>query len=408
MKILVVSTKPLFPIQGGMELRVYNLLKPLCFKHEISLLCFATEKDQDKESIESLRTLFHKVELIPQEKTERRKPSWFERFRNWFVPPADLFGEISASTNMENAIESFLKTNEVHLVHIASPYMMSYFVKFTHVPSVFDSIDDPSLYLLRSMKQDERLLQKVRVLKDWLVMRNFERRHYSKFGEIVVSSSIDAKIISSFCPYSNVTVIPNGVDYNYLRSASPEPEQPILVFSGVMDYGPNVLAMTFFSRSIFPLIKRQIPETQLLIVGRNPTPEIMGLEQEMSGITVTGPVEDVRPYLARAKVYVCPLLSGAGIKNKILEAWATGKAIVATSLSCEGIEVSPGEDIVIADDAYGFANAVVSLLRDDSLRKKLVERGRKKVVEKYDWESKAEMLEKVYQRAIKNFNIISH
>ncbi|MCK4245210.1 MAG: glycosyltransferase, partial [Candidatus Omnitrophica bacterium] len=397
--------KPLLPIESGMELRVYNLLRPLCFKHEISLLCFAPEEDQTKDPIENLRTLFHKVELVPREKTKRQKPGLLRRVGGWIWPPADFLGGLGASINMKNAIQSFIKTNDVDLVHIAGPNMISYFLKTTHIPIVFDSIDDPSLYFFRSIKQDKRLLEKAKRLKDWLVSRNFEKRYYRKFKEIIVSSSIDGKIINSFCPQSNVTVIPNGTDCHYLRPVSSEPEEPILVFSGVMDYEPNILAMTFFCKSIFPLIKREIPNSQLVIVGKNPTHEIVSLEKEMSGIKVTGFVNDLRPYFARSKVYVCPLKSGAGIKNKILEAWAAGLPIAATSLGCAGVEISPGEDILIADDIHSFAKAVVRLLQDENLRKRLVQKGRKKVVEKYDWESKAEMLEKVYFRAMKNSSI---
>ncbi len=395
----------MLPIYGGMELRVYNLLRPLCSRHEISLLCFASEKNQAEEPIENLKLLFHKVRLVPLEKADREKTTWHERFKEWVSPPPDLLGRLSTSTSMKNAVESVLKTDEFDLIHVACANMISFFSEAAHLPLIFDSIDDPSLYYLRAIKEKTRVLEKVRSLKDWLVMRKFEKKYFSKFREIVVSSPLDAEIIRSFCPHSNVTVIPNGVDAQYFKPPSSDPTEPRLIFSGVMDYSQNILAMTFFCKSIFPLIRTKIPETRLLIVGRNPADEILDLEKRIPGIEVTGTVEDIRPYLAQSQVYVCPLKSGAGIKNKILEAWAAGLPIVATSLSCEGIEVSPGEDILVADDIQGFVKAVVRLLEDESLRKKLAEKGRKKVVERYDWESKAEMLERVHLRAIKNFNI---
>ncbi|OGC81988.1 MAG: hypothetical protein A2W07_03725 [candidate division Zixibacteria bacterium RBG_16_43_9] len=371
----------------------------------MSLLCFDLGEGRSKDAIENLKSLFHKVQLVPLEKTHARRTPWHKTLREWVSPSPELFGRISSSVNMRKAIQSLLRITEFDLVHIACTDMISYFLDVKHVPVVFDSIDDPSLNLFRSMRQNERLLQKVKLLKDWLVIRKFEKKYFSKFSEIVVTSPLDAEIIRSFCPRSNVTVIPNGVDAQYFRPPSCDPMEPRLIFSGVMDYSQNILAMTFFCKSIFPLIRMKIPEAQLLIVGRNPVREILDLEKQIPGIEVTGTVEDIRPYLARSQVYVCPLKSGAGIKNKILEAWAAGLPIVATSLSCVGIEVSPGEDILIADDINGFVKAVVRLLQDESLRKKLAEKGRKKVVEKYDWESKAEMLEKIYVRAMKNFNI---
>lgn len=382
---------------------MYNLLRPLCLKHEISLLCFSFEKEKAEESIDPLRKLFRVVELIPVEKSESERPTLFERFRNWLSPPADLLGRRNAATNIKNAIDSFMSENEVDLIHVACADMISYLLDVTSIPIVFDSIDDPSLHLYRSIAERKWLIDKIRTMKDWLVMRKFEKKYFSRFKEIVISSPIDARIIRSFCPNSNVTVIPNGVDLKFLQTISHATEEPVLIFTGVMDYPPNVSAMIHFCKSILPLIRKEIGDTQLLIVGRNPSPEILSLEKESSGIKVTGSVNDIRPYMSGSKVYICPLRSGAGIKNKILEAWAAGKPVVATSLSCEGIDVSQGEDVVIADSIPDFANAVVRLLQNKNLRERIAQKARKKVKEKYSWESKAEMLERVYQKAIKNF-----
>jgi glycosyltransferase involved in cell wall biosynthesis len=403
MKILAIAPKPLLPIRGGMELRVYNLLMPLSLRHEISLICFSSEKTQAEESIDSLREHFRVVKLIPLVQAETEEPVLSERLKNWFSPPPDLLGNRTAAADMKNAIDSFLDEKEIELVHFACADMISYLLDVTRVPIVFDSIDDPSLHLQRSMSERKRLVDKARALKDWLVMRKFEKRYFSKFREIVVSSPIDAKVISSFCPDTNVTVISNGVDWKFFQTVADGTEEPVLIFTGVMDYSPNVSAMVDFCKSIFPLIRRQIPDAQLLIVGRNPSSEILSLEKKSGGISVTGSVVDIRPYMSRAKVFICPLKSGAGIKNKILEAWASGKPVVATSLSCEGIDVSQGKDVVIADSISDFADSVVRLLQNRDMRERIAQKGKEKVKEEYSWGSKADMLEKVYERAIRSF-----
>jgi glycosyltransferase involved in cell wall biosynthesis len=167
-----------------------------------------------------------------------------------------------------------------------------------------------------------------------------------------------------------------------------------------MDYPPNVTAIIYFCRKIWPSVRTEVPAAELKIVGRKPTPEVKALEQTCDGVEVTGEVEDMRSLFESAQVYVCPLKSGSGIKIKILESWAMEVPVVATSLSCEGIEVSPGEDIIVADKPKEFALAVIRLLRNEDLRKNLAKNGRQKVVEKYGIDVQAAKVEQVFQQLI--------
>jgi len=400
---LAVSPNSLLPIETGLELRIYNLLKPLCSVHQISLICFAPPKGVSKEISRSLNALFSRVEFVALDYAKGKTGHWFNTVHKWFSPSEVSLGNVYDSNNMKEAIQSILQRDDYDLVFVASPYMANYLLNVTCVPVVFDTIDDPSLLYYREIRQKRNVIGKVRAIKDWLVTRQVEKKFYGRFEEIVISSPVDARITSSLCTKSNITVIPNGVDSQYFSPHYSGPSEPILIFTGVMGYPPNIMAMIYFCKSIFPLITREIPEAKLLIVGRYPSREILRLEETITGVKVTGKVEDVRPYMSQSKIYVCPLISGAGIKNKILEAWASGKPIVATSLSCQGIEVSPGENVLIADDARSFADTVVNLLQDENLASKLAIKGREKVLKYYNWESKAKVLEEVFQRAVCNF-----
>jgi len=144
-----------------------------------------------------------------------------------------------------------------------------------------------------------------------------------------------------------------------------------------------------------------------VIAGRNPTAEIKARAENKENIIVTGTVDDLSPYFDQAWIYVCPLITGAGIKNKVLEAWSARIPLVATQLSCDGINVQNEEDFLIADTSAAFARAVVRLVRDKELRDKLVRSGRDKVVRQYDWNSKARALEEVFERAVANFNAMA-
>jgi glycosyltransferase involved in cell wall biosynthesis len=165
-----------------------------------------------------------------------------------------------------------------------------------------------------------------------------------------------------------------------------------------MDYEPNVTGAYYFANSILPIIEQSLPEVEFWIIGRDPAPQIQELAKSRHNVKVTGFVDDMRILIDEAMAYVCPLLSGAGIKNKILEAWSMEKAIVATSMSCDGINISDGEDIIVADTPKDFAASVVKLINDGNLRTKLGANARRKVIEQYSWEAQAACFEQIYDR----------
>jgi glycosyltransferase involved in cell wall biosynthesis len=180
-------------------------------------------------------------------------------------------------------------------------------------------------------------------------------------------------------------VIPNGVDTAHFSRPTDYPEDPnSLVFTATMNYGPNAEAALFFVRAIWPLIRAQLPEANLKIVGHGPPPEVWQLNNE-SGITVTGTVPEVRPYLASAQVVIVPLRVGGGTRLKIVEALSMERAVVTTSLGCEGLGAEDGRHLVVANEPAEFARRVVTLLREPARRAALGRAGRQFVQERYDW-----------------------
>jgi glycosyltransferase involved in cell wall biosynthesis len=180
------------------------------------------------------------------------------------------------------------------------------------------------------------------------------------------------------------------VDTTYFAPAVPTtPVKPAhLVFTGSMDWLPNEDGMLFFVREILPLIRQAEPGTTLSIIGRAPTPAIKRLAED-AGIEVTGRVDDVRPHIAAGSVYVVPLRIGGGTRLKIFEAMAMAKAVVSTTVGAEGLPVTTGENVVIADEPAAFARAVVNLIRDPEQRRRLELEARRVVVERYDWSAVA-------------------
>ncbi|MCP4610423.1 MAG: glycosyltransferase [Planctomycetes bacterium] len=241
----------------------------------------------------------------------------------------------------------------------------------------------------------EKLLRWIQYVK----AKRYESNILRKFDASIVLSTYDQDILNSLCPEANMVLIPLGVDTDFFEPLAEEEEWPSLAFVGDMNHPPNIDAILFFYDNIYGKIKETLSETKLYIVGRNPTKEIYNLSSDES-VTVTGYVEDVRPYLARSSVSIAPFVSGTGIKNKILEAMAMGKAVVSTSIGCRGINVSPNEDIIVADDPKEYADEVIRLLTDSLLRNNMGHNARKSMKTNYSWDKIAEQFDILFNQVV--------
>jgi glycosyltransferase involved in cell wall biosynthesis len=189
-----------------------------------------------------------------------------------------------------------------------------------------------------------------------------------------------------------IQVVATGVDTGFFSPGPVDRASRALVFTGSMDWLPNEDAMLYFCREILPAIRRREPDVTLSIVGRAPTPAVRNLAAE-HGVTVTGRVDDVRPFMHDAAVYVVPLRIGGGTRLKIFEAMAMGKAVVSTTVGAEGLPVRDGEHVLLADDPPSFADAVIRLLHDVECRQRLARAARQLVTDQYDWAAVAVELE---------------
>jgi glycosyltransferase involved in cell wall biosynthesis len=214
-------------------------------------------------------------------------------------------------------------------------------------------------------------------------------------------SEVDAAALEKIAPGARTAVVPNGADLSYFRPRRGE-EGPALIYTGGMKMFANQDAVLFFVREIWPLVKREVPEAVFIAVGTNPPEELKAMAAAGSGIEVTGFIDDVRPYVARASVYVVPLRVGGGTRLKVLDAMAQGKAIVSTSIGCEGIDVVPGETLVIEDEPRAFAGQVVALLHDAGRRQRLGLAARALVERKYSWAVIGRSLQQAYEAAVRH------
>jgi glycosyltransferase involved in cell wall biosynthesis len=229
------------------------------------------------------------------------------------------------------------------------------------------------------------------------------RRHLlgllPRFAEAVCVSTVEADELRASCALP-VSVIPTGVDTERIRPAAECGGPPRLVFTGTLSYEPNSHGIRWFADRAWPLVRRAVPEATLDIVGRDPPRSVLALARR-PGINVVGPVPLVEPYFERAHAVIVPILTGAGVRVKIVEALAAGRAVVSTSLGCEGLPgVEPGRHLLVADTPEQFADAAVRLLNDAPTRQRLAATGRSLAEERYDWRALGDQLEQVLMRAV--------
>jgi len=225
---------------------------------------------------------------------------------------------------------------------------------------------------------------------------SYESRICHRFDMCLCVSEEDGRELKSICPEAAIEVVPNGVDTDYFRPKEDDEEEECLVFTGSMDWQPNEDAVVYFCDQILPLIQAELPGVKFLIVGSNPGYRVMRLGKRQ-GVVVTGWVEDIRPYISNAGVFIVPLRIGGGTRLKILQALAMGKAVISTSIGCEGLNLQPNEHLLVADEPLQFAEGTVRLIRNRSLRRRLGENGKTFVQERYDWDVIVKELELVYR-----------
>lgn len=288
---------------------------------------------------------------------------------------------IRRADHMKRILASLLEKVDYDLFFIYQARMGSYYSSFTG-PVIVDLTDAISLYYSRMAgfcRWPLWLLYRFEQIK----MLCFERRLLKSGVTCLVASEADASYLRGIVPGAKLTVVPNSVDTKYFAPVKENDENFDLVFVGNMAYPPNRDGVVYFYQQVLPAILRSYPEARLVVVGKNPPADIHAL-RENRAVEVTGYVSDVRPYLEKAAVVICPVRFGAGTRIKILEAMATGLAVVSTTIGCEGLDVVADEDIIIADEPGEMAAAIVDLLKDREKARRIGLKAVETVRRKYD------------------------
>jgi glycosyltransferase involved in cell wall biosynthesis len=266
------------------------------------------------------------------------------------------------------------------------------------VPVIADLVDEPLLAALREIRSQRFSVNALRMAKHIVELLPYLRANCRRARHCILVSQTDAHWLRRIVPGVPVSVVPNGVDTDFFRPAGLTVNPREIVFSGIMGFSPNIAAAQYFARRVFPKIQAALPECRWTIVGGSPAPEV----QVLAGpnVRVTGFVPDLRPYIEQAALFVSPLVSGGGMKNKILEAWAMGKAVVATPLGCAGIKVRDGVDLLVARNADEFAAKAIHLLTHSEEAERIGRCAQEAAIANHAWGEKAALLDRILRDAV--------
>lgn len=395
LNILFVSATVPYPTIDGGRIRVLSLISNLCQFNKVTFLTFIASPT-DEDGIKKLSDLG--IEVIGVRWNYDNRASNFPVLLSQIIQGKPLTVAKYYSQKMANELKQLLNERKFDVIHFEMLHTGQFLpvLPKNATKTILDQQNIDSLIWQRLFTTERNQLKKLAYYWQYKRFSAFEKKICPDFNVCVCVSEEDRKRLLQICPNANTDVAPNGVDIDYFAPSANKETESQLVFTGSMDWQPNEDAVLFFCQQIFPLIKSEVPEITFYIVGSKPTERVLQLNN-IGGVIVTGFVDDVRTYIADSAVYVVPLRIGGGTRLKILQAFGMSKAVVSTSVGCEGIDAKDGENIVIADEPRQFADSIIKLLKDKQLRQKLGENGRLLVQEKYDWKAIARKLEEIYR-----------
>ena len=383
MKILIIDEEFPYPLNTGKRIRSHHLASGLAQRHQVSYLAYGDpESDGCRHAVENgLQPV-----PVPRRPIARSGPRFYAGLGLNLLSKYPYNVDAHYSDIYRQRLGRCL--DEFHpdvLLCEWTPYAR-FCLDLTNVPRVVVAHNIEARIWQRYAENESNPVKRWYMARQGAKMERFESEVFRRFEGATAVSDGDAASIRAINPRLKVEVVDNGVDLEYFLPAETGPGSapPKVVFTGSMDWRPNQDAVRYFVEKILPALRVEIPEIQVLFVGRNPSADLLRMGKT-PGVTVTGTVDDVRPYISSAAVYIVPLRIGGGSRLKILEALAMAKPVVSTPVGAEGLEVVDNEHLVLAESPSEWARALVRLFRTPDERARLGSAGRALVERRYSW-----------------------
>ncbi len=392
MRILYLTPYLPYPPTQGAAMRNWQILRHAAKSHEVYLLSFARSRAEARAASE-LRAVCREVRMLPAPEHGAMR-----RLRTLLGDGLPDMAVRLWSPAFAAELEALRRRPGFDFIQ-AEAIEMAPYLQGLREATVFDEHNAEWLLQWRAYRSDlaqGRLPLALYSAIQFRRLARFERAALLGADRRVAVSQADRRALCRLSPGLEVEVIPNGVDTASYTPSAAAPEEPELVFTGAMNFRPNVDGAVWFCREVLPLVRRQVPAARLTIVGRQPSAAVRRLSTAM-GVRVTGEVPDIRPWLAGAQVCVVPLRMGSGTRLKLMEAMAMERPVVSTPLGAEGVPAGEESGVLLAASAEAFAAAVVSLLRDAPLRLSLGRAARVMACARFDWERLMPAFDRVYE-----------
>lgn len=377
-----------YPPHGGVLQRGYNLLREVGRHASVNLLAFVHPDElRTAQAVETSRRALlefcESVEYFPLwPKTSRVHTAAALAMSAASAQPFSVIAHRSAP--MATRVSEVLQKTPPDVIHIDTLALCPFVAPTVKCATALTHHNVESMLMARRAQAESSWLARRFVKREAGKLRSYESKVASQYDVNIMVSAADADTLSKISSGARTAVVPNGVDLSYF-SPDDTNQEPALVYTGGMNMFANRDAVMYFLRDIWPLIRSRHPQVRFYAVGQDPPEELRAVAQSDDRVMVTGYVDDIRPIVRRAAVYVVPLRIGGGTRLKVLDAMAMGKAMVSTSIGCEGIDAHNGEHVILADTAESFAQATLNLL-DDRDRRSALGRASRSLVERcYAW-----------------------
>jgi polysaccharide biosynthesis protein PslH len=389
MNILFLCHRIPFPPDQGGKIRAFNMIRHLGKIHTVVVASLAESKLELQEASE-LRNYCSEViaEVVPS------SVRWLQACKRVFSGTPSSVAYFSSS-KLQRRIQKLLSATKFDVIFVHCAFVAQYVMGYQKGHRILDFCDiDSAKWFDYSRWRGAPLAWGYGI--EARKLRNYEKQVARYFHQCTVTTRGELEEFRRLNVEVPCTVIPNGVDFSYFRSDSSGNNGRVIIFVGRMNYFPNVDGVLYFARNIFPIVRRTVPNAELRIVGSYPTQAVRRLAA-IPGITVTGHVADVRPYMLDAAVAVAPLRLARGTQNKILESMAMGIPMVATPEAAKGVTATPGEDLLVAHDADTFARYVINIMQNEELRQDLSQAARRKITDTHRWSYSMKILEGILE-----------
>jgi sugar transferase (PEP-CTERM/EpsH1 system associated) len=380
-------------VPSRIRIRPFYFIRELARRHSVQVIALGETDRKQIEGVQEIAQAATGLRVVPHSKM-----CGYLRSLAALPTPVPMCTAFCRSSEMSAAVAAACRNTDFDVVHIEHLRAAHFASACRGLPVVFDAVDCLTGLFRQMSETRKNPLARILMREEYLKLRRYEPAMLRRFDRVVVTSDSEREAMLSLDRELLIETLPNGVDTDHFV---PRPQARLphrVVFSGKMSYSPNAQAATWFAREVFPSLRNKWDDAEFVIVGSDPPPSVRALAGQ-PGVTVTGYVDDIRPFVSSASVAVVPVRTAVGIQNKALEALAAGLPVVASPLATRAFGSDmPG--IVEAGSRERFVEAVAELMACPRVAEQMGREGRAAVMERFSWQSSVDRLERIYEAAI--------